>query len=65
LVEEGTMTDLTPNQEEYFRILETLHPSPRMQRHIEAAKEDLRVENQQDQVVRGLTRVEGFTPNKD
>lgn len=58
------MSDLTPRQEQYFDILESLDPSPELQRSIELAKEDLRRANG-DNVVRGLTRVKGFTPNND
>lgn len=56
------MKDLTSPQEEYFRILESLDPEGDLHEAIEDAKEDLRHTN--DQVVRGLTRVKGFTPNE-
>ncbi|GAA4351197.1 hypothetical protein [Microbacterium rhizosphaerae] len=51
---------LTPRQEEYFEILERIDPSPEMRRIIEDTKRDLR---EGDKVVRGFTRVKGFTPN--
>lgn len=58
------MTGLTPNQEEYFRILESLEPSEDLRRSIEAAKDDLRDRSSGSTVHRGYTRVKGFTPNE-
>lgn len=61
------MPDLTPSQEEYFRILDTLHPSPELQRYAAELKRDLRQENQPADkvtVVRGLSRVQGFIPEE-
>jgi len=55
--------DLTSIQEDFFRTLESLHPSERLQRHIEAAKDDLRTGNHEVEVVRGESRVTGFTLN--
>lgn len=51
--------ELTPRQEEYFRLLEQLDPSKGMKRVIEDAKHDLR--GSESEVVRGLSRVKGFT----
>ncbi|MFF7684131.1 hypothetical protein ACFZA2_15390 [Microbacterium sp. NPDC007973] len=51
---------LTPGQEEFFRILRKVDPSAEMERVIEDTKEDLR---HGDKVVRGLSRLKGFTPN--
>lgn len=55
------MAELTSPQEEYFRILASLDPNGELHETIEDAKEDLRHSN--DRVVRGFTRVKGFTPN--
>lgn len=51
---------LTSGQEEFFRILRKVDPSAEMERVIEDTKEDLR---HGDRVVRGLSRVKGFTRN--
>lgn len=51
------MDALTPREEEYFKILSEVNPSPEMRRIIEDAKRDLQ---HGDNVVRGLTRVKGF-----
>ncbi|MBZ4488028.1 hypothetical protein LQ938_11890 [Microbacterium sp. cx-55] len=51
------MHELSP-EERYFRTLQKLDPSDEMSRIVEHAKEDLR---SRDNVVRGLTRVKGFT----
>jgi DNA-directed RNA polymerase specialized sigma54-like protein len=56
------MAELTSPQEEYFRILASLDSNGELHETIEDAKEDLR--NSNDRVVRGLTRVKGFTPNE-
>ena len=48
---------LTPRQEQFFEILEKIDPSPDMRRIIDETKQDI--------VVRGLTRVKGFTPNEN
>jgi hypothetical protein len=50
---------LTPSQEEYFRTLEMLDHDGRLRNTIADAKAHLRKDN----VVRGETRVRGFTPN--
>ena len=52
---------LTPGEEEYFRILAQVNPSPEMRRIIEDTKRDMQAQN--DNVVRGFTRVKGFQPN--
>lgn len=54
------MDGLTPRQEAYFKTLESMHPSESLRRSIEAAKQDIRRENA---IVRGNSRVVGFTPN--
>lgn len=54
------MDGLTPRQEEFFEILEKIDPSAEMQRVIEDVKHDL-TEPKGDKVVRGLTRVKGFS----
>jgi len=54
------MDGLTPRQEEFLEILEKIDPSAEMQRVIEDVKHDL-TEPRDDQVVRGLTRLKGFT----
>lgn len=51
---------LTPGQDEYFRTLEMLDPEGKLADNIAGAKETLR----RDNVVRGFTRVKGFTPNR-
>lgn len=50
---------LTPSQEDYFRTLEMLDPDGRLKDNIAEAKESLRKDN----VIRGFTRVKGFSPN--
>lgn len=57
------MEGLTPRQLDYFKTLEAMNPSENLRRSIEAAKDDLR--HDQGGVVRGLSRVKGFTPNED
>lgn len=42
--------ELTPNQEEYFRVLNLLDPSPRMRKNIAAAKEDLKIHNATNEI---------------
>jgi hypothetical protein len=59
------MDDLTPRQQAYFKLLESMEPSEDLQRSIRAAKEDLKNDRLGDRVVRGLTRVKGFTANPD
>lgn len=39
------MSGLTPAQEDYFRILESMNPSPDLQRAIDAAKDELAARN--------------------
>lgn len=51
---------LTPSQEDLFRTLEMLDHDGKLRDSIAHAKEDLR----RDNVIRGFTRVKGFTPNK-
>lgn len=51
---------LTPSQEDYFRTLEMLDPDGKLRDNIADAKENLRLDN----VIRGLTRVKGFSPNE-
>ena len=57
------MAELTNAQEEYFRILESLDHDHELKHVIEDAKEDLR--HLKDPIRRGVTRVQGFTPNSD
>ncbi|WDM42517.1 hypothetical protein KV395_04190 [Microbacterium luteolum] len=52
------MDALTPREEEYFKILSEVNPSPEMRRIIEETKRDRRHSN--DNVVRGLTPFKGF-----
>lgn len=52
------MDALTPREEEYFKILSEVNPSPEMRRIIEETKRDL--QHGGDNVVRGLTRIKGF-----
>lgn len=54
--------ELTQRQLDYFNTLESLSPNESLRRNIEAAKDDLKHEH--GGVVRGLTRVKGFTPNE-
>lgn len=56
------MADLTHSQKGYFEILETLDSQKVLERTIEDAKSDLR---HSDPLVRGASRVKGFTPNPD
>jgi hypothetical protein len=56
-----TNGELTPNQEDYFRILERMDISDEFRRNIEITKDELRAENAT--VVRGISRVQGFQPN--
>ena len=51
---------LTPSQEDLFRTLEMLDHDGKLRDSIEHVKEDTR----RDNVIRGFTRVKGFTPNK-
>ena len=54
---------LTPGQEDYFRTLERLDISDDFRRSIEDTKNELREENAT--IVRGESRVKGFTRNDD
>lgn len=56
------MDALTPRQQDFFKTLEAMNPSENLRRSIEAAKDDLR--HDQGGIVRGFTRVKGFTPNE-
>ncbi len=53
------MHELSKEEERYFRTLQKLDPSDDMRRIVEHAKQDLR--ERETHVVRGLTRVKGFT----
>lgn len=57
------MPELTPSQEEYFRILESLEPSDDLRRSIDAAKDELRERPSSSALHLGLVRTEGFRPN--
>lgn len=56
------MHGLTPNQEEYFRILESMEPDEELRRAIAATKQDLREGHRGDNIVRGESRTIGFRP---
>lgn len=54
------MHDLTASERQYFEILEEMHPDPSLRRAIQAAKRDL-MNAPSDRMVRGESRVQGFT----
>ncbi|TFC94039.1 hypothetical protein E3T28_15905 [Cryobacterium sinapicolor] len=56
-----TNGELTPAQDEYFRMLERMDISEKFRRNIEITKDELRAENAT--LVRGVSRVQGFQPN--
>lgn len=58
------MGELTNSQEEFFKILTSLDHERSMSKLIEHAKEDTRERNTINGVVRGVSRVKGFTPNE-
>ncbi|WP_157096517.1 hypothetical protein [Microbacterium arborescens] len=54
------MDGLTPRQQEFIDLLRKIDPSADMDRVIEDLKHD--APGRDDRVVRGLTRLRGFTP---
>ena len=58
-----TNGELTPGQEDYFRMLERMDISAEFRRNIEITKEELRAENAHATLVRGVSRVQGFQLN--
>lgn len=62
------MNGLTPDQEEYFRILERMNPDDKLRRAIRSARHDLGERDDdtpRDNINRGMSRVRGFSIEPD
>lgn len=55
--------DLTPQQQEYFRMLEEANPNPRVRRAMRGAKHDLEERARERGLHLGESRMIGFQPN--